>query len=253
MIQLDVHNVLLLIVLPAFAAQVITADQAVNNAASSSDIAPQPIVVPPSQYCKLTRHCTTKGSRLIQSLGDGIDGLWSTFALRVGTPAQDVRVIVSTNAPQSMVVLPLGCTSDAINPVPSDCANARGGLFNPNSSSTWLNQGLFGINENGVGFEANLGYSQPSQYGLETLGLGYVAGEANGPTLKNQTVAGIATASPFYLYVPMHPHALQWHGSLLRPVELLHWEHNLSITPQSGISLRRPTLRASDPSSSSLV
>ena len=197
--RIHLRDVLLLIVLPAVAAQVVTRDYGVNNAANSSDVAPPPIVVPPSQYCQLMRHRTAKGSRLIQSLGDGVDGMWSTFALRVGTPAQDVRVIVSTNAPQTMVVLPLGCTSDAINPIPSGCANARGGLFNPNSSSTWLDQGLFGINENGVGFEANLGYSQPSQYGLETLGLGYVAGGANGPTLENQTVAGIATASPFYL------------------------------------------------------
>jgi hypothetical protein len=110
-----------------------------------------------------------------------------------------VRVIVSTNAPQAMVVVPLGCTSQAINPVPNNCANARGGLFNPNSSSTWLDQGRFGINENGVGFEANLGYLQPADYGLETLGLGFVAGGANGPTLENQTVAVIATTSPFYL------------------------------------------------------
>jgi hypothetical protein len=110
-----------------------------------------------------------------------------------------VRVVVSTNAPQTMVVLPLGCTKQAINPVPNNCANARGGLFNPNSSSTWLDQGLFGINENGVGFEADLGYSQSADYGLETLGLGFVAGDANGPTLENQTVAGIATTSPFYM------------------------------------------------------
>lgn len=83
--------------------------------------------------------------------------------------------------------------------MPNGCASARGGLFYPNTSSTWQDQGLFGINENEVGFEANLGYSQPADYGLETLGLGFVAGGASGSTLKNQTVAGIATASPFYL------------------------------------------------------
>jgi hypothetical protein len=138
-------------------------------------------------------------SYLIGLVGDGVDGLWSSFALRVGTPAQDVRVIVSTNSPETLVVLPLGCTSAAINPVPNDCANSRGGLFNPNTSSTWQDQGLFGINQDGVGFEANLGYSQNADYGQETLGLGFVAGGASGPTLKNQTVAGIATASPFYL------------------------------------------------------
>jgi hypothetical protein len=136
---------------------------------------------------------------LTEITGDGIDGLWSSFALRVGTPAQDVRVLASTNSPETLVVLPIGCTPAAINPVPDGCASTRGEAFNPNTSSTWQEQGLFGINEDGVGFEANLGYSQPADYGLETLGLGFVAGGASGPTLKNQTVAGIATASPFYL------------------------------------------------------
>ena len=125
--------------------------------------------------------------------------MWSSFALRVGTPAQDVRVLVSTNSPETLVVLPVGCTTTAINPVPNDCANSRGGLFNPNTSSTWQDQGLFGINQDGVGFEANLGYTQNSDYGLETLGLGFVAGGASGPTLEKQPVAGIATVSPFYL------------------------------------------------------
>jgi hypothetical protein len=106
---------------------------------------------------------------------------------------------VSTNSPGTSVVLPVGCTSAAINPVPNDCANSRGGLFNPNTSTTWRDQGTFGINQDGVGFEADLGYSQNADYGLETLGLGFVAGGANGPTLENQTVAGFVTASPFYL------------------------------------------------------
>jgi hypothetical protein len=129
-------------------------------------------------------------------LRDGIDGLWSSIALRVGTPAQDVRVLVSTAAPETMVVLPHGCTSAAIDPVPADCASSRGGLFNNSTSSTWEDQGYFGINGDGVGLEANLGYSEAADYGLETLGLGYVA---DGPTLENMTVAGIATTSPFYL------------------------------------------------------
>jgi hypothetical protein len=122
---------------------------------------------------------------LTKFLGDGIDGLWSSFVLRVGTPAQDVRALVSTNSPETLVVLPIGCTSAAIKPVPEGCANSRGGLFNPNTSSTWQDQGLYDINQNGIGFEANLGYSQHAKYGLEALGLGFVAGGASDPTLKN--------------------------------------------------------------------
>ncbi|RFU28804.1 hypothetical protein B7463_g7553, partial [Scytalidium lignicola] len=151
-----------------------------QKAANATEAIPSPLVILPSQYW------------------DGVEGLWSSFALRVGTPAQIVRVLASTNSPETMVVLPLGCTSAAIDPVPSDCANSRGGLFSLNMSTTWQDQGLFGINQDGVGFEADLGYSQNADYGLETLGLGFVAG-ANGPTLEKQTVAAIATASPFYL------------------------------------------------------
>ncbi|KAM0136335.1 hypothetical protein ACHAP3_004564 [Botrytis cinerea] len=145
----------------------------------SDRVVPSPLVIPASQYF------------------DGDDGEWSSLALRVGSPAQDVRVLVSTNSPQTLVVLPLGCTSAAISPVPSGCANARGGLFNNSLSNTWEDIGLFGINENGVGFQADLGYSQSADFGLDSIGLGYVSG-TNGPTLDNQTIGAIATASPFY-------------------------------------------------------
>ncbi|TAQ90995.1 hypothetical protein B7494_g727 [Chlorociboria aeruginascens] len=142
---------------------------------------PSPLVFPPSQYW------------------DGVDGLWSSFALRVGTAAQIVRVVVSTNSPQTLVVLPLGCESAAINPVPDNCANSRGGLFDPTTSSTWKDQGLFEINKPGIGFEADLGYTQAADFGQETVGLGYVSGGTDGPTLEGQTVGTIATSSPFYV------------------------------------------------------
>lgn len=62
-----------------------------------------------------------------------------------------------------------------------------------------MDQGLFGINQDGVGFEANLGYSVNADYGLETLGLGFAGGPSE-PTLENQTVAAFASKSPFYTY-----------------------------------------------------
>ncbi|KAB8291622.1 hypothetical protein EYC80_006422 [Monilinia laxa] len=145
----------------------------------SSQPIPSPLVIPASQYF------------------DGDDGVWSSLALRIGNPVQDVRVLVSTNSPQTLVVLPLGCTSEAISPVPSGCANARGGLFNSSLSNTWDDRGVFEINGDGVGFQADLGYSQAANFGLDSIGLGYVSG-TNGPTLDNQTIGAIATASPFY-------------------------------------------------------
>ena len=195
---IHLHDVLLfLLILSARAKSLSGREFVERKAEDTTEVIPSPLVVPPSQYCKFV--AMFRDHELIQIAGDGDDGQWSSFALRVGTPAQDVRVLVSTNSPETLVVVPLGCTSRAINPVPSNCANSRGGLFDFNTSSTWRDQGTFGINEDGVGLEANLGYSQHAEYGLETLGLGFVAGGASGPTLKSQTVAGIATASPFYL------------------------------------------------------
>lgn len=83
--------------------------------------------------------------------------------------------------------------------VPADCAVSRGQMFTPNSSSTWYEQGDYAINGDGVGLEANLGYYQAAEFGLDTLGVGLVNG-STGVTLDNQTIGSIATASPFYLY-----------------------------------------------------
>lgn len=123
----------------------------------------------------------------------------STFYIRIGTPAQSVRVTISTASSVTLAVLSqYGCTTQAFTSVPADCANSRGTLFDPLNSSSWTNQGDYYINGNKIGLEENLGYVQKADFGLDTLGLGTVAG-ANGPTLKGQTVAGIATAEPFYL------------------------------------------------------
>lgn len=144
---------------------------------SLSDDTPQPLVIPASQYF------------------EGNDGPWSTFDLRVGTPEQPVRVLVSTASPESMVVVSDGgCSAPSFPGAPPDCAVSRGNLFNMSSSSSRHDVGVYGINQNGVGLEANLGYSQRAQFGLDNLAIGLL-----GPSLANQTVAGIATAEPFYL------------------------------------------------------
>ncbi|KAH8654639.1 aspartic peptidase domain-containing protein [Tricladium varicosporioides] len=148
-----------------------------------AEVIPAPIVVSPSQYF------------------DGVDGSWSTFNIRVGTPAQSVRVIASTNSPQTNVVQPAGCAT-AVLPkgLPVNCAASRGGTFNLNQSSTWIDQGWYSLNNKDThyGFEANLGYNFNLDYGLDTLGLDYQAG-VNAPTLNNQTVAAYNLPSPLYL------------------------------------------------------
>lgn len=40
------------LVLPVFAAQESTSNETINGAENTTAVAPQPIVVPPSQYCK---------------------------------------------------------------------------------------------------------------------------------------------------------------------------------------------------------
>ncbi|KAI0483276.1 acid protease [Xylariaceae sp. FL0804] len=130
---------------------------------------------------------------------DGNDGSWSTFFLRVGTPEQTVRVLVSTASPEALVVLSLGCTAAAFQAynnasLPSDCATSRGTLFNTNQSTSWSVLGNYNINGDGVGLEANLDYSQTAQFAQESVGLGLI-----GPSLDGQIVGGIATTEPFYL------------------------------------------------------
>ena len=138
---------------------------------------PSPLVIPASQYF------------------EGNDGPWSTFDVRVGTPEQYIRVLVSTASPYTLVPLAgEACSSSVFSTVPSGCALSRGNLFDPKQSSSWKDIGLYGINENGVGFQANLGYSQRVQFASEHLGIGLT-----GPGLDNQIVGAIATPQPFYM------------------------------------------------------
>lgn len=106
-------------------------------------------------------------------------------------------MLVSTASPHSIVALSdSACSTDVFETVPPDCAVSRGNLFNLDDSSSWDDLGLFGINQDGFGLEANLGYEQRAQFGLDRLGIGLT-----GPEVENQVVAGIATPEPFYLSV----------------------------------------------------
>ncbi len=117
---------------------------------------------------------------------DGVDGPWSSFTLRVGTPAQDVRVFISTAGQETWVVASEGCVNS-----PSTCADARGGLFNPNTSSTWQYTGQYTLY-----IEDNLDLRGGAKFGNDTVGLG---GQGSGtPTLDQQIVGGLATEN-FYL------------------------------------------------------
>lgn len=126
---------------------------------------PAPIVVPASQTF------------------DGNDGPWSSFNLQVGTPAQDVTVLISTAGYQTWAVVPAGCTSSD----PPNCETSRGRFFQPNKSTSWTpnnvtSKGIFELQ-----LERNLGYSGNGQYGYDTVALGWQG--SGGPTLNQQSVS----------------------------------------------------------------
>jgi len=117
---------------------------------------------------------------LIAFTRDGHDGPWSSFTLRVGTPAQNVRVFVSSSSSATWVVLSGACpTSD------SNCIDERGDAFNPNTSSTWSQHGNFQLS---VG---NLNITAGAVFGNDTLGLGIQG--SGGPTLQKQVIGAYAS------------------------------------------------------------
>lgn len=131
---------------------------------------------------------------------DGIDGSWSSFTLRVGTPAQTVRVFPSWMSYQTLVVAPQGCTY-ATNL--DACSSSRGGLFNYNESTTFEELKVYVTS-----IEQNLGYVGNAQYGWDAVSLGGL-GEG-GPTLKNTTV-GATAVYDFYLGLfGLNPKPTNW-------------------------------------------
>lgn len=143
----------------------------------------QPIVIPASQNF------------------EGNDGPWSSFTVQVGTPAQDVNVLISTAGYQTWAVAPQGCNSS--DPTePPNCDKLRGGIFDRNQSTTWtpnnLTSGTSSPNQRGMftlALEENLGYSDIGQYGFDTVVLGWQG--SGGPSLSHQIIASIATNSFF--------------------------------------------------------
>ena len=104
----------------------------------------------------------TTGDGKLTLARDGNDGPWSTFVIRVGTPAQVFRVLASTTAPETWIVGKDGCTPDD----PSGCAPDRGNLYNNSTSSTFVFQGNYAL-----GIELNLPYTSNYDNG----GYGYAA------------------------------------------------------------------------------
>ena len=97
----------------------------------------------------------------------------------MGTPAQNVRVLISTASQSTWVVIPEGCGESD-----TSCQTDRGATFDYNVSSTWAQQGY-----DSLSYVQTLGLDGEGLWGNDTLGLG-VQG-SGGPTLNNQAIAGI--------------------------------------------------------------
>jgi len=62
---------------------------------------------------------------------EGSDGRWSTFILRIGTPAQTFRVLVSTASQETWIPLSDGCLPSD----PENCGDLRGAQIFQNAAS----------------------------------------------------------------------------------------------------------------------
>ncbi|KAF4550534.1 Hypothetical protein D9617_17g048020 [Elsinoe fawcettii] len=129
---------------------------------------------------------------------DGIDGSWSSFNIRVGTPPQYSRVFASWQGYQTWVIHPEGCA-----PSDTSCVNRRGGVFNMNNSKTWEDVGLYNL-----AMQANLGLGGNAYFGYDVVGLGG-AGE-EGPTLENSTVGDLAVYTFYMGILGLNPKPSNW-------------------------------------------
>ncbi|KAL8936224.1 MAG: hypothetical protein Q9216_005051 [Gyalolechia sp. 2 TL-2023] len=130
---------------------------------TSTSLPPSPISWPPSQYWETA-------------------GGWSSFALQIGSPAQIVRVLISTAGYATWVISSLGCPPD-FGP---SCSEFRGGVFDYNNSESWVQKGFFDLN-----LETNLYPSDDATFGLDQVGLGFT-NATGGPLLENQVVAALS-------------------------------------------------------------
>ncbi|KAL1605460.1 hypothetical protein SLS60_005010 [Paraconiothyrium brasiliense] len=123
----------------------------------------------------------------------GNDGQWSSFVIRVGTPAQDFRVLPSSGSSEIYVPIVDGCQRDNI----TSCGPLRGAYdfngresngFLVNSSSTWHEIGLYEMDA-----RPDLGFSANALYGLDTAGL--MLQNSGGTTIPSQVIAAMASPS----------------------------------------------------------
>ncbi|KAF2456605.1 aspartic peptidase domain-containing protein, partial [Lineolata rhizophorae] len=115
---------------------------------------------------------------------DGSDGPWSTFAFRVGTPPQTVKLLIATSGQETWVVNSGACASAGSEEETALCDRDRGFTFNVTNSESWSDNGDYVLEE-----ESNLGYGGIGNYGFDVVTVGWEG--SGGPKLDDQIVAAI--------------------------------------------------------------
>lgn len=119
---------------------------------------------------------------------DGIDGQWSTFMLRIGSPPQIVKLLPSITGQSVWTVLSQACQV----PSQDDCKSARGEVFSTNLSSTWEEQGNF---ELPLSPQRHLPLDGPAKVGFDDVLFTWHGGGST--VLEQQVVNGYATEDIF--------------------------------------------------------
>jgi hypothetical protein len=121
---------------------------------------------------------------------DGMDGQWSSFVVRVGTPEQNFYVFPAPATGETIVPIVDGCTGPRDLP---DCGKLRGvstfkgvpsGGLQVNESSTWSEIGIYHL-----ALKPDLGFTGKGLYGLEHVGL--MVQNSGGPSVENAVVAAV--------------------------------------------------------------
>lgn len=106
-------------------------------------------------------------------------------------PPQKLQVLASTQAPETLLVLPAGCSIAAGDA--SNCTDVRGGVYNNTKSSGWVSKNIYALQ-----IEGNLGLTTNSdngQFGYDRFSI--PTGQGGNVTLDQQILAGIATKDYF--------------------------------------------------------
>nr|POF17455.1 hypothetical protein CFP56_12869 [Quercus suber] len=152
-------------------------------------------------------------SWLPSTFWDGNDGLWNSFILSAGSPAQSFRVFPSTAGQETWLPGPAGC--DTVDPSdPGSCGYLRGTLpvngvnssgFENNQSTTWNVNGIFSLNSPQI----NLGYDPAGYYGFDVVTLGNGSSAAV-LSLPNQVVASVPALDFWTGYFGLGPKAINF-------------------------------------------